>query len=202
MTLGATQADLLMTETLTVGSSKFVVRFYGPAEFCEYDSFSIEKNGKKVFSLKDRCGRQIKERGPSVVAEGKWVKAVKLGSHSSDIYLHFLEEPTNYVFQTLLLTTDEKISVAFSGKISGEFQDFNGDGQLDLVKQGGRGEPTGAAFSYDPYLVYLQTKKAGKVDFKLNEVRSKEFSTANQFEWHGTKYDATIRVDARGTIVK
>lgn len=156
----------------------------------------------KICSLKDRCGRQIKERGPSVVSEGKWVKAVKLGSNPKDVYLYFLEEPSNYLFQTLLLTTDEKMSVAFSGKISGKFQDFDGDGQIDLLKVGGRREPTGAAFSYDPYLVYLQTKRDGKLDFKLDEVRSKEFSAANQFEWHGPKYDAAIRVNARGAIVK
>lgn len=199
---GAAKPEVLKVETLKLGSSKFVVTFFGPAEFCDYSGLSIQKDGKKVLSLEKRCGREVKQHGPSVVADGKWVKIVKLGPSPADVYLCFSEEPSNYVYRTTLVTTGDKPLVAFSGEITGNFRDFNGDGLFDLLKDGGHGEPTGKSLSYDPYLVFVQKKAGDKTDFKLNEDLSKKFSAENNFEWHGPKYDESIQVDGRGKPVK
>lgn len=70
------------------------------------------------------------------------------------------------------------------------------------MKEGGKGEPVGTSKSYDPYLVYIQKRAGDRIDFKLDEQLSAEYSKKNGYGWHGSNYDEKIQIDDKGNVVK
>src|SRR5690348_9665135 len=94
LSFAAAKRDVVGTDSLKVGKTKYTIQYFGPAEFCDYDSLEIKKGAKVVLSLKHRCGREAHASGGYVVAGGKWVKVVKLGPKASDTYFYFLDEPS------------------------------------------------------------------------------------------------------------
>ncbi len=196
----APKGELLETEKFKSGKISYEAQFFGPAEFCDYDHIVLKKGKKDILTLKKKCGRETKEKGRHVLGGGKWIQVLKLGPAVTDIYLYILEESSSYNFKTTLIQFQKNPSVIYSGPISGRFEDRNKDKLLDLVKAGGHGEPTGPSSAYDPYLVYVQVKKGKKLNFTLDEELSKEFSTQNNYEWHGAKYDENLQVDDHGHL--
>jgi len=197
------QMKIISKEPVDMDGQKYLLVFKGYGEFCDYDQVDILQSGKKIGSLKKRCGRDTKLTGDYVLSHGKFASVVKIGPTTSDVYLYLYEEPSNYQFKTSLFQIKEGIlKTSYSGLISGSFSDRNGDGLLDITKEGGRGEPSGKGNAYDPYLVYVQSKIDGGLKFYLDESLSMKLSKENNFEWHGKTYNEKLLVNDKGQVVR
>lgn len=188
--------ELINKDKHSLYGAVYTVEFYGTPEFCKYDAISILRQDQRVFELKNLCGREIPRKGTQVLSSRNFSQIVKLGSKETDVYLRIFEEPANNLFKTTLISLSSKPSVAATIGEQGKFEDFDQDGLVDFLKPGGEGEPTGKTRSYDPYLVYRQTKE--NVSFVFDEKLSRRYSEQNKFEWHGPKYDEAIQVDKNG----
>jgi hypothetical protein len=197
------QMKVLSKEPVKLNGENYTLVFKGYGEFCDYDQVDVLKAGKKIASLKKRCGRESKLKGDYVLSQGKFSSIVKIGPSNDDIYIYLFEEPSNYVYKTSLFQIkDGQIKQTYSDKVYGSFSDRTGDGYLDITKEGGHGEPSGDDVnSYDPYLVYVQSKRGDSLKFTLDESLSKKLSLENDFEWHGKAYDEKIKVNSKGHIV-
>jgi hypothetical protein len=174
----------------------------------DYTKATITFDGKTLFSLKDLQASSLVNVGefPSgTKSMGKYLKVFPAGVKSKSQFILAL---SNWIGgsgddELILVSLKEntaKLSFRESTKIAA-IKDFDGDGYFDLLKTGGRGEPTAENnYSYDPFLVYLQVQSGNKIKFKLDEALSKKWSEENNFHWHGMKYDEKIRVDKSGNM--
>ena len=120
-----------------------------------------------------------------------WALALSdwIGGSSDNNFILLAKDDSSDIYQAF----KESITIA-------KIADYNGDGKLDVLKQGGRGEPS-YGFSYDPYLVYKQTLKNGRIVFEIDDQLSQKWSAENHFEWHGNHYDERLNVDKDGKIM-
>ncbi|MGZ3790115.1 MAG: hypothetical protein ACXVLQ_16385 [Bacteriovorax sp.] len=177
----------------------------------EFTSLKIIKGNEVIFSIANLQGSKLK----SVLAFpagtkslGQYLKTIPV-STKSDNAQYFLAF-SNWVggssddeFVLLKMSGNNKPKEVFHQSIEvASIKDYNGDGLLDILKTGGRGEPVANNnFSYDPYLVYLQIANSNSTEFKIDENLSKSWSLENKFEWHGSKYEEKIRVDKNGKVM-
>lgn len=190
----------------------FSVKIYLPEDWNDPGHFSelnIFKGQLRVFTLKAMSGEKISQSVDKFPAGtkslGEYMKVVPLTKDHQEKAL-FL---SNWVGgsddnEIIILGIDHKSNVYLSFKESvhlAKIADFDGDGKYDLLKKGGRGEPSRGR-SYDPYLVYKQVVRDGVIAFVLDEELSKKWSAQNQFEWHGPEYNEKLDVDEHGKIIK
>ncbi len=197
----------------TPGLKNYDVRLQIPKGWDEqgdYTKITIYKKGKSVFELTDLQATSLNnvDKFPKQTKNmGKYLKIFPVGlkAPNSQILLAF----SNWRGGS---APDELILINFSKDVPKKIfqesikltaiEDFDKDGYYDLLKLGGRGEPTGENnFSYDPFLIYRQIRIGDEIEFKVDEELSKKWSSKNSFYWHGLKYNDKIRVDKKGELV-
>ena len=175
---------------------------FDSGEFCSFTQITIKRGKKILKTLKNLCGGQIKS-GKGVLLEGKtYALPVKMGPTTSDEYLYITQISTGDFDKATFISLQGQPKIAFTAPVDGDFTDENGDGLLDILKPGGKGEPHGGGSSYSPYLVYVQKKTKSGLSFTLDEKLSQKYSKENNFEWHGSKYSEKLVVDEHGVQVK
>jgi hypothetical protein len=177
----------------------------------EYTSLKIIKNHKVIFSKVNLQASKLKnvhEFPAKTQSLGQYLKIFPASKKAGNTqyflaFSNWVGGSSDDALILLKITSNSTPKEVFNQAITvTAIKDYNRDDLLDILKEGGRGEPIEVNnFSYDPYLVYSQINNKDSTEFKIDESLSRDWSLENKFEWHGPKYGEKTRVDKNGKLI-
>ncbi|MGZ3698180.1 MAG: hypothetical protein ACXWPM_12055 [Bdellovibrionota bacterium] len=174
----------------------------------EYTRFTLKTPGHADLVLDKIQGDPVvvSTDAKNVLKKGKYLELLSLDQSRKHLALALTlwNAPDSDFLVLISLGPGGNPYIALKKPLNADYfklRDYNDDGLLDLVLEGGHGEDRGQDLkSYDPYLVYTAQIRGGRLHYELDEKLSEKWSGENHFQWHGPKYDGKIHVHGDGTI--